>query len=101
MKLNTEKTQMVDMLKGESFTFLGFDLRSVKNRAGSRYYISMTPKKEARLSVKSEIRTIIRRGGATPVKDLVAKLNDVVRGWVNYFRVGNSSRAFSEVPRLS
>mgnify|MGYP000491208208 CR=1 FL=1 len=23
--------------------------------------------------------------------------NAVIRGWVNYFRVGNSSRAFSEV----
>jgi RNA-directed DNA polymerase len=28
---------------------------------------------------------------------LVAQINAVLAGWVHYFRVGNSSRAFSEV----
>jgi hypothetical protein len=32
--------------------------------------------------------------GATPVAVIVARVNAVVAGWVNYFRVGNS---FSEV----
>ena len=31
------------------------------------------------------------------VQDLVAHLNAVVQGWVNYFRVGNASRVFSEI----
>jgi RNA-directed DNA polymerase len=57
----------------------------------------MTPKKKARKAVKAKIRDLIRRGGATPAKMLVAQINAVVAGWVNYFRVGNSSRAFSEV----
>jgi hypothetical protein len=29
--------------------------------------------------------------------DLVKQINATLAGWVNYFRVGNSSRAFSEV----
>ena len=37
--LNEEKTQIVDMLKGESFGFLGFDLRRVMNRQGTKYFI--------------------------------------------------------------
>ena len=32
-----------------------------------------------------------------PAPVLVLQLNAVVAGWVNYFRVGNASRAFSEV----
>ena len=32
-----------------------------------------------------------------PMKDLVKSINATLRGWVQYFRVGNSSRAFSEV----
>jgi hypothetical protein len=28
---------------------------------------------------------------------IVARVNAALAGWVNYFRVGNSSRAFSEV----
>ncbi len=31
------------------------------------------------------------------MKDLVAQINATVAGWVNYFRAGNASRAFSEV----
>jgi len=47
--------------------------------------------------VKAKIRDIIRSGGSAPVAVIVSRVNAVVAGWVNYFRVGNSSRAFSEV----
>jgi RNA-directed DNA polymerase len=96
--LNREKTKMVDTLKDEAFGFLGFDLRRVRKREKrNEYYLQMTPKKKARKAIKAEIRTIIAKGGALPAKVLVEKLNATVGGWVNYFRVGNSSRAFSEV----
>ena len=96
--LNREKTKMVDTLKDEAFGFLGFDLRRVRKRAQrNEYYLQMTPKKKARKAIKAEIRTIIAKAGALPAKVLVEKLNATVGGWVNYFRVGNSSRAFSEV----
>ena len=52
---------------------------------------------EARQAVKAKVRDIIARGGATPAATLVKRLNAALAGWVNYFRVGNSSRAFSEV----
>ena len=95
--LNEEKTQIVDMLKGESFSFLGFDLRRVMNQQGTKYFILMTPKKKARKAIKSKIREIIRNGGAFPTKEIIAKINKTVAGWVIYFRIGNSNRAFSEV----
>ncbi|MFO7853211.1 MAG: group II intron maturase-specific domain-containing protein [Bacteroidales bacterium] len=95
--LNKEKTQIVDLLKGEAFGFLGFDIRRVKNRQGTDYFILMTPKLKARKAIKSKIQDIIRNGGATPDKVIIAKINEVLAGWVNYFRVGNSSRAFGEV----
>ena len=88
---------MVDTLKGEAFGFLGFDLRRVHKRTKDGYTIQMTPKKKARKAVKAKIRDIIRSGGATPVPVIVGHVNAAVAGWVNYFRVGNSSRAFSEV----
>jgi RNA-directed DNA polymerase len=95
--LNREKTKLVDTLKGEAFGFLGFDLRRVRKRKGEGYYLLMTPKKKARKAIKAKIRDLIRRGGATPAKEIVAHINAALAGWVNYFRVGNSSRAFSEV----
>ena len=97
VELNKEKTKMVDTLKGEAFGFLGFDLRRVRKRKGNGYFILMTPKKKARKAIKAKIRDIIRHGGATPVKMLVAQINAALAGWVNYFRVGHASRAFGEV----
>src|SRR5487761_2424481 len=97
VELNREKTKMVDMLKGEAFGFLGFDLRRVRKRKKDGYTIQMTPKKKTRKAVKAKIRDIIRSGGSAPVAVIVSRVNAVVAGWVNYFRVGNSSRAFSEV----
>jgi RNA-directed DNA polymerase len=96
VELNQEKTKVVDMLKGEAFGFLGFDLRRVRKSKGG-YFIRMTPKKKARKAVKAKIRETIRRGGSTPAKMLVSQINAILTGWVNYFRVGHSSRAFSEV----
>jgi len=97
VELNREKTKVVDMLKGEAFGFLGFDLRRVRKRKGGGHLILMTPKKKARASVKAKVRDIVRRGGATPMPELVKRINATLGGWANYFRVGNSSRAFSEV----
>jgi RNA-directed DNA polymerase len=97
VELNLEKTKVVNTLNGEAFGFLGFDLRRVRMRGDSRYFILMTPKKKARKAVKARIRDIIAHGGATPAKDLVKQMNATLAGWVNYFRVGNASRAFSEV----
>ena len=97
VELNQEKTKVVDALNGEAFGFLGFDLRRVRKRNGDGYFVLMTPKKKARTAVKAKIRDIIRRGGATPMPELVKQINATLAGWVNYFRVGNSSRAFSEV----
>jgi RNA-directed DNA polymerase len=95
--LNREKTQIVDTLKEEAFGFLGFDLRRVHKREKDGYYVKMTPKKKARKAIKAKIREIIVHGGALTAAALVKKLNAAIAGWVNYFRVGNSSRAFSEV----
>jgi hypothetical protein len=96
VELNTEKTRQVNTLNGEAFGFLGFDLRRVRKRGGEGYFILMTPKKKARKAVKAKVRDIIAQSGAMPAADMVKRINTTLAGWVNYFRVGNSSRAFSE-----
>ena len=97
VELNREKTQVVNTLGGEAFGFLGFDLRRVRKREGESYYLLMIPKKNARKAIKAKIRDIIHGGGATPAKTIVSRINAALAGWANYFRVGNASRAFSEV----
>ena len=77
--------------------FLGFELRRVTNWAGDGPFILLTPRKKARLAVKAHVRETLRRGGATPLKELIAHLNTGLQGWVQYFRVGHASRALSEI----
>jgi RNA-directed DNA polymerase len=96
VELNREKTRVVDMLKGEAFGFLGFDLRRVRKTNGNGYFLRLTPKKKARKAIKATVRDIIRHSGATPLPKVVAQINAALAGWVNYFRVGNANRAFSE-----
>jgi RNA-directed DNA polymerase len=97
VSINRDKTRIVNTLKGEAFGFLGFDFRRVPKKGKEGYFFLMIPKKKARKAVKAKIRDIIRNSGATPVKEVTSKINEVLTGWVNYFRVGNSSRAFSEI----
>jgi RNA-directed DNA polymerase len=97
VSLNREKTKIVDTLTDAAFGFLGFDLRRVRKREKGGYLVLMTPKKKARKAIKAKIREIILHGGASTVEAIVTKINAALAGWVNYFRVGNSSRAFSEV----
>jgi RNA-directed DNA polymerase len=97
VRLNPEKTKMVDTLNGEAFSFLGFDLRRVGRWPGPGHFLLMTPKKSARLAMKARIRETIRQAGATPLKEVIARINRALAGWVNYFRWGHASRAFSEV----
>jgi len=97
VELNQEKTKVVNLLHGEAFGFLGFDLRRTRKRKGEGYFILMTPKKKARQAVKAKVRDLLGRSGATPLPVLVEQINATLAGWVHYFRVGNASRAFSEV----
>jgi RNA-directed DNA polymerase len=97
VELNQEKTKVVNLLKGEAFGFLGFELRRVRKRRGNGQFILMTPKKKARQAVKAKVRDSIARSGATPMPAVGKRINATLAGWVNYFRVGNASRAFSEV----
>jgi RNA-directed DNA polymerase len=97
VELNQEKTKVVNLLNGEAFGFLGFDLRRIRKRKGEGYFILMTPKKKARQAVKAKVRDLLGRSGATPLPVVVKQINATLAGWVNYFRVGNASRAFSEV----
>ncbi len=44
-----------------------------------------------------QVRDTLRFSRHLHVQAAVARVNPILRGWVNYFRVGNSSRAFAKV----
>jgi RNA-directed DNA polymerase len=93
VSVNEEKTKVVDLTKGESFKFLGFDIRRTKTLQG-KWGVLRTPTMKARTSLLRNLKEIFRRYRSQPVGQLIKKINPVLRGWVNYFRIGNASRCF-------
>jgi RNA-directed DNA polymerase len=94
VEVNEDKSRTVDMTKGESFGFLGFEFRYVRSRGGA-WYPYRTPKLKKRTALLQKLKDIFRRFQSQPAKRIVQLINPILRGWVNYFAIGNSSRCFS------
>jgi RNA-directed DNA polymerase len=94
--VNEEKTHVVDLSRGESFGFLGFEFRRLRSRAG-KWMPLRTPLPKARLALLQRLRELFRRSRSQPTEGLIKALNPILRGWVQYFAIGHSSRCFSFV----
>jgi RNA-directed DNA polymerase len=96
--VNEDKSRMVDLKQGDSFTFLGFEYRRILSlkRKWRPYY---APKLKKRTALFEKLREVFRQHVSWPVKKVIEKINPILRGWVNYFRVGHASRCFAMVKR--
>jgi RNA-directed DNA polymerase len=98
VEINEEKSRVVDLRNDESFAFLGFEYRLIPGRSG-KLRLQVTPKQKKRVALFTKLREVFRQNVSQPVQGVIAEINPILRGWVNYFRIGNSSRCFSMVKR--
>jgi RNA-directed DNA polymerase len=96
VEITEEKSRVVDLMRGESFAFLGFEYRLLAGVSGKRR-VQVTPKLKKRAALFAQLREVLRRNVSQPVQGVIAEINPILRGWVNYFRIGNSSRCFGMV----
>lgn len=97
VQLNEEKTRVVDLRQqGGSFGFLGFDFYRRKSLSGKwrPFYV---PKMKARTSLLSKLKEIFRCHKSQPVRRIIEIINPILRGWTNYFRIGDSSSCFGYI----
>ncbi len=94
--LNMEKTRRADLKKNETFSFLGFVFRRAKTKQG-KWGIKKTPKMEARTRLLRKLKEVFRRHQSQPIDQVIYLINPILRGWVNYYRIGNSGRCFTYV----
>jgi RNA-directed DNA polymerase len=94
VEVNEEKTRTVDLRKGESFGFLGFEFRRTRSRSG-RWMPLRVPITKKRTALLRKLKTVFRRYRSQPIERVMKVINPILRGWVNYFAFGHSSRCFS------
>ena len=105
LRLHPDKTKVVDLREGrEGLDFLGCHFRARmsgrlwEQRGIVRYYLHRWPSQTAmaRLRAKVRDRTGRHRVGID-IRDVIAALNPILRGWGNYFRTGNAAAKFRQV----
>ncbi|MGB6400578.1 MAG: group II intron reverse transcriptase/maturase [Bradyrhizobium sp.] len=96
VEINDEKSRTVDLERGESFSFLGFDFRYLRSLRGVMrpHY---TPKLKKRTALLRELKEVFRRYRSQPIDRVISLINPKLRGWVNYFAVGHSSECLSYI----
>lgn len=107
LRLHPDKTKVVDLRAGcEGLDFLGCHFRARmsgrlwEQKRIVRYYLHRWPSQTAMARLRAKVcdRTGGNRVGLD-IRDVIADLNPILRGWGNYFRTGNAAKKFRQIDR--
>jgi hypothetical protein len=96
LTLNEKKTRVLES-RDCGFEFLGFSFRWQKSQKGTPY-ARTEPSPAARQTLRDRVRELTCRNSTwrTPA-EVVLELNQVTRGWGNYFALAQYHRSFKEM----
>jgi RNA-directed DNA polymerase len=105
LELHPEKTRRVELEGGkESFDFLGCRLRKrmsgpIWEKEHRRvYFLQREPSDRSMKRIRQRVRERTPRGRChADLREVIADLNPVLRGWGNYFRTGNAAKRFNQL----
>lgn len=94
LTLSMEKTRIVHISEG--FDFLGFTIRQYAAPYTKKRGVTLrcTPSRKSVRRVRERLRDAWMALRGHPAREVTARLNPIIRGWANYFRIGVSSRTF-------
>jgi group II intron reverse transcriptase/maturase len=105
LELHPEKTRRVDLFDGkEGFDFLGCHLRKrmsgpIWEKTGRRlYFLQRCPSQRAMQRIRQRVKELTPRSRChADLREVIADLNPVLRGWGTYFRTGNAAQRFIQL----
>ena len=103
LTLHPDKTKLCELGIGkEGFDFLGCHFRVVRSHFTGRQYLFRWPSRRAMKILRAKIREATGRrrwAGMRDIREVIAVLNPMLRGWGAYFRTGNASDRFGSIDR--
>ena len=105
LELHPEKTKRVELFDGkEGFDFLGCHLhKKLSGRIWEReckrlYFLHRWPSQQAMQSIRQRVREKTPRGRChADIREIIADINPIIRGWGQYFRSGNAAKRFNQL----
>jgi RNA-directed DNA polymerase len=97
LSLSPEKTRVIHLTEG--FDFLGFTIKryEMPRTTKTGYKLLITPSKKSVASKRKELRDLWRSLRGHGIKEVLTRLNPVIRGWANYFRTAVASATFRKM----
>lgn len=97
LTLSEEKTRIVHLTEG--FNFLGFNVRHypAPQTAHSGWKLLIKPSKEAVQELRDKLKVLWKQVQGSNIQSVLVKLNPVIRGWANYFRVAVAKELFGKL----
>ena len=107
LELHPDKTKRVELTDGkEGFDFLGCHLHKrlsgrLLEQTGKRlYFLQRWPSQRSMQRIRQRVKELTPSGRChADLREVLADLNPVVRGWGQYFRTGNASKQFVQIDR--
>jgi RNA-directed DNA polymerase len=105
LELHPGKTRRVELFDGkEGFDFLGCHLQKrmsgkMWEEKGKRlYFLHRWPSQRSMKRIRQRVKELTPRGRChADLREVIADLNPVLRGWGNYFRTGNAEKRFNQI----
>ena len=93
LELSAEKTKIRHLSDG--FDFLGFNIRQYRSQhTRTGWKLLIKPSKESTQNLRDKLRKIWLSLKGQNVSAIVGKINPVIRGWANYYRVAVAYETF-------
>jgi group II intron reverse transcriptase/maturase len=105
LELHPDKTRRVELYDGkEGFDFLGCHLHKRmsgllwEKKRRRLYFLQRWPSQRSMQRIRQRVKELTPRSRChADLRDVIASLNPVLRGWGQYFSTGNAARKFIQV----
>jgi RNA-directed DNA polymerase len=98
LRLSGAKTKIMHLSEG--FDFLGFHIRWRRKRGTNKHYVYTFIADRPVRQVKAKIRALTPRTSQQDLRAVVIQINQIIRGWANYFRHAVAKQTFNHLHRF-